>query len=87
VLAIAENRSGLEVLADITNVSMDIHTIRAYPQDVAPGMIGIEDGVQAYESVRGLVLAAAYAVAADRPRAVQPARRPAEVSNFCVRCA
>jgi hypothetical protein len=29
-------------------------------------MIGIEAGVQAYESARGLVLAAAYAVAADR---------------------
>jgi hypothetical protein len=82
VLAIAEDRSELEVLADITNVSMDIHTIRAYPPDEAPGMIGIEDGVQAYESVRGLILAAAYAVAADRPRAVQPARRPAEISRL-----
>jgi hypothetical protein len=82
VLAVAEDRSELEVLADITNVSMDIHTIRAYPQDEAPGMIGIEDGVQAYESVRGLILAAANAVAADRPRAVQPARRPAEVSRL-----
>jgi hypothetical protein len=38
--------------------------------------------VQAFESVRSLVLAAAYAVAADRPRAVQPARRPAEVSKL-----
>jgi hypothetical protein len=31
VLAIAEDRSELEVLADITNVSMDIHTIRRRP--------------------------------------------------------
>jgi hypothetical protein len=32
--------------------------------------------------MRGLVLAAAYAVAGDQPRAVQPARRPAEVSRL-----
>jgi hypothetical protein len=44
VLAIAEDRSELEVLADISNVSMDIHTVRAHPQDEAPGMIGLDDG-------------------------------------------
>jgi hypothetical protein len=86
VLAAAEDRSELEVLGDITSVSMDVHTVRAFPQDNAPGMISLDDGVQAYESLRGLVVAAAYAVGADRPRAVQPARKSAEVLNSCVRC-
>jgi hypothetical protein len=82
VLAAAEDRSELEVLGDITSVSMDVHTVRAFPQDNAPGMISLDDGVQAYESLRGLVVAAAYAGGADHPRAVQPARKSAEVLKF-----
>jgi hypothetical protein len=79
VLAVTEDRSELAVLSDITTVSMDVHTVRAFPPDNAPGMIGLADGVQAYESVRNLVVAAAYAVSAEEPRAVQPARKSAEV--------
>ncbi|MGX6602713.1 hypothetical protein ACWKSP_11325 [Micromonosporaceae bacterium Da 78-11] len=63
------------MLSDITTVSMDVHSVRTFPPDNAPGMIGLDDGVQAFESVRNLVIAAAYAVSADQPRAVQPARR------------
>jgi hypothetical protein len=76
---VTEDRSELEILGDITNVSMDVHTVRTFPPDNAPGMIGLDDGVQAFESVRNLVIAAAYTVSADRPRAVQPARKSAEV--------
>ncbi|MFD0518242.1 hypothetical protein [Paractinoplanes durhamensis] len=79
VLAVTEDRSELEVLSDISNVSMDVHTIRTFPPDNAPGMIGIEDGVRAFESVRNLVIAAAYVVSVEQPRAVQPARKSAEV--------
>ncbi|MFF5291540.1 hypothetical protein [Paractinoplanes globisporus] len=79
VLGAAEDRSELEVLADITSVSMDVHTVRTFPPDNGPGMIGLDDGVQAFESVRSLVIAAAYAVSAEQPRAVQPARKSAEV--------
>jgi hypothetical protein len=82
VLAVAEDRSELEVLADITDVSMDVHSIRAFPADHRPGLIGLDDGVQAYESLRNLVMAAAYAVSTEQPRAVQPARKPAEVLRF-----
>jgi hypothetical protein len=45
-------------------------------------MIGLDDGVQAYESLRGLVTAAAYSVGAKQPRAVHPARKPAEVLEY-----
>jgi hypothetical protein len=79
VLAVVEDRSELEILGDITSVSMDVHTVRAFPAENSPGMIGLDDGVQAFESVRSLVVAAAYAVSAERPRAVQPARKSAEV--------
>jgi len=82
VLAVVEGRSELEVLQDISNVSMDVHSIRMCPSDTAPGMIGLDDGVQAFESLRNLIVAAAYSVSSDRPRAVQPARKPAEVLKF-----
>lgn len=79
VLAVVEQRSELDVLRDISNVSMDIHSIRTFPADSPPGMIGLEDGVQAFESLRNLILAAAYSVSTEQPKAVQPARKPAEV--------
>ncbi|MDP9798636.1 hypothetical protein J2S43_007148 [Catenuloplanes nepalensis] len=82
VLSIVEDRSELDVLRDMTNVSMDIHTVRTFPVDSPPGMIGLDDGVQALESVRNLVLAAAYSVGAEQQKAVQPARKPAEVLRF-----
>ncbi len=45
-------------------------------------MIGLDDGVQALESVRNLVMAAAYSVRSEQQKAVQPARKPAEVLRF-----
>lgn len=82
VVSVAEGRSELAVLGDITNVSMDVHSVRAFPADSAPGMIGLDDGVQAFDSLRSLVVASAYAVSSDQARAVQPARKPAEVLKF-----
>ena len=82
VLALVEDRSELDVLSDITNVAMDVHSVRAFPADTEPGTIGLDDGVQAFESVRDLMLAAAHAVTADRPQSVQPARKPADVLRF-----
>ena len=82
VVAVAEGRSELDVLQAISNVSMDVHSVRIFPADVAPGMIGLDDGIQAYESLRNLVVAAAYSESTDQPRAVQPARKPAEVLKF-----
>jgi hypothetical protein len=79
VIAVAEGRSELDILHDITNVSMDVHSVRTFPSDSAPGMIALDDGVQAFESLRSLVVAAAYAESADEPRAVQPARKPTDV--------
>ncbi|ROO62406.1 hypothetical protein EDC02_4383 [Micromonospora sp. Llam0] len=82
VLAVVEGRSQLDILADISNVSMDVHTVRAFPAGNVPGTIGLDDGVQAFESLRNVVAAAAYSVRPDQARAVQPARKPAEVLKF-----
>lgn len=82
VLAIAEDRSELDVLSDITSVSMDVHSVRTFPAGTEPGMICLDDGVQVFESVRNLMLAAAHAVSVDRPRTVQPARKSADVLRF-----
>jgi hypothetical protein len=81
-LAIVEGRSELDVLNDISNVSTDVHLVRTFPTDVAAGKIGLDDGVQAYESLRSLIIAAAYSVSVEKPRAVQPARKPNELLRF-----
>lgn len=82
VLSVVEDRSELDVLRDISNVSMDVHSVRTFPVDSPPGMIRLDDGVQALESVRNLVMAAAYSVSSEQQKAVQPARKPAEVLRF-----
>lgn len=81
-LAIAEGRSELDILRTITDVSVDVHTIHLFPADEPPGMIAIEDGVRAYESLRGLVVASAYPIFANQHRAVQPARKPQGLADF-----
>jgi len=78
-LSAVEGRSELDILQDISYVSMDGHYVRAFPAESSPGMIGLEDGVLAYESLRNLFMSAAYSVSSEVPRAVQPARKPAEV--------
>jgi len=82
VLAAAEQRSELEILRSLSDTSMDVHTVRVLAPDQPPGMIGIDDAVLAFESLRGLVSAAAYTVFASEPRAVQPARKPQGLADF-----
>lgn len=81
-LAIAEDRSELDILHAITGVSADVHTVSIFPADEAPGLILLEDGVTAYESLRNLVVASAYPVFANQHRLVQPARKPQELTRF-----
>ena len=81
-LAIVEGRSELDIIERMAQVSTDVHLVRIFPSDETPGMIGLDDGVQAYDSLRSLVTAAAYSVGAKQPRAVQPPRKPAEVLEY-----
>jgi len=81
-LAAFEGRSELDVLRDMSAATWDVHTLRMFPADEPAGMIGMEDGVLAMESLRGLVSAAAYPIFSQRSRAVQPARRPQGLVDF-----
>jgi hypothetical protein len=81
-LAAAEGRSELEVLRAISASTWDVHTISLFPPDAPAGMIAIDDGVSAHESLRGLVSAAAYPVFAGQQRAVQPSRKPQGLIDF-----
>lgn len=82
LLATVENRSELDILRRISESVWDVHTLRLFPADEPAGLIAIEDGVLAYESLRGLVSAAAYPVFSGRQRAVQPARKPQGLTDF-----
>ena len=82
VLAAAEGRSELEVLQQVSGSTWDVHTVSLFPADEPAGMITIEDGVTAYECLRGLIIAAAYPVFAKQQRAVQPARKPQGLTEF-----
>jgi hypothetical protein len=81
VLSIVEDRSELDIWRDMSMVTSDAHYIRAMTHAPA-GTIPIEDGVAAFENARDLLAAAAASVASDRPRAVQPTRKPADVDRF-----
>jgi hypothetical protein len=81
-LAVAEDRSELDILRAITEVADDIHSVSIFPADEPPGLIALEDGVTAYESLRSLVIASAYPVFANQHRVVQPARKPQELIDF-----
>jgi hypothetical protein len=82
ILALVEGRSELDVIEHISRVSTDVHLIRIFPADEAPGTISLDDGVKAYESLRGLVTAAACSTSPRPSRAVQPPRKPAEVLEY-----
>ena len=82
VLAAAEGRSGLEVLRRISESTWDVHAVSLFPPDEPAGMIAIEDGVTAYESLRNLINSAAYPIFARQQRAVQPARKPQGLGDF-----
>jgi hypothetical protein len=81
-LAVVEDRSELDILHAITEVSADIHLVSIFPADEPPGLIALEDGVTAYESLRNLVIASAYPVFANQHRVVQPARKPQGLTEF-----
>jgi hypothetical protein len=82
LLAAAEGKSELEILRQIAESTWDVHTVSLFPPDEPAGMIAIEDGVGAYESLRSLVGAAAYPVFARQQRAVQPSRKPQGLTEF-----
>jgi hypothetical protein len=82
LLAKVEERSELDILREVSESTWDVHTLRLFPADESAGLIGLEDGVLAYECLRSMVSAAAYPVFSRQPRAVQPARKPQGMTEF-----
>lgn len=82
ILAALDNASELDVLRQISETVWDVHTVRIFPADKAPGRISVEDGVTAMESLRTLISAAAYPVFSRQHRAVQPSRKPQGMIDY-----
>ncbi|MFJ5233304.1 hypothetical protein ACIQBJ_25840 [Kitasatospora sp. NPDC088391] len=80
-LATAEGRSSNQIVVEIARSDADVQYVRTRPGG-DPGTTPIEDGVRAFESLRQWVLATAVSASSDRPRLVQPARKPAQALDF-----
>jgi hypothetical protein len=69
-----EDRSQLEVIADVTTTSTDVVRIRTLANGNQAGTIGLEAGVELVRHSREMMLAAACA--AVEPRSRYPSRKP-----------
>jgi hypothetical protein len=81
VLSVVEERSELDVLAELDSASADVPQIVTHPAGPS-GSAPISDGVKAYQSLHSLLLAAACSAASDGQRAVQPSRKPAQALDL-----
>ncbi|GGL15219.1 hypothetical protein [Mangrovihabitans endophyticus] len=82
VLAAVEGRPTPEILRSIGAATWDVHTISLFPGEEEPGLISLEDGVWACESLEALLSAAAYPVFARQDRAVHPSRKLQGLAEF-----
>lgn len=78
-LSIAEDRSELDILRDISTLSFDIQYIRIL-HDSPPGTAPIEDASDALAAAETLLAAAATTV--ENPRLVLPTRRSRRTAEF-----
>lgn len=80
-LSASEERSESKISLEISTSDADVQYIHTDP-DSDPGTTPIDDGVRAFESLRLWVLSSAVTVSVDRPRLVQPARKPTQALDF-----
>ncbi|WP_051712595.1 hypothetical protein [Spirillospora albida] len=76
----AERRPRGQILRDLTTVNVDRNHLRTQPPTPS-GSISVADGAAAYEGVRELLIAGAYAVLSE-PAVRLPNRKPAQVEDF-----
>lgn len=81
-LAVAEDRSEIDVLRAISESSQDVCSVRIFPPNAPAGQIPLDDSVSVYESMRALVVSCAYPVVARRYQLVQPTRKPQELVDY-----
>ena len=80
VLSIAEERSELEVLHDLTIAAVDVVRVRAQSRGAENGSLPIEDGVALVEQARNMMLAAACSAVEPRPQ--YPTRKPTRAVEY-----
>lgn len=80
-LAEAESRPEPEIVRSVTASYVDRHYVRTFP-DAPSGMISLADAVDAFQSVRELLIAAAYAEQTGSSERVLPRRKPRVVEEF-----
>ena len=79
-LEVAEQRSQLDILRDISTTTSDVLRIRLVHGSIENGTLPLEHGVLMVQGARELTLAAACAAA--RPRALYSSRKPQEATNY-----
>lgn len=79
-LEIAEQRSQLEILRDLTTLAADVIRVRALQPDVQDGTIPLDEGVQLVQRAQDMLLAAACA--AVQPKAYFPTRKPSAAVSY-----
>lgn len=72
VLALAEGKSDLDILRQISEAAWDVHRLRMFPRDEPAGLIAMSDGVRAYRSLSSLIEVAAYPVFAGQASGRSP---------------
>ena len=88
-LAIVEDREPFSVLRSVGLAQTDVHQVRLLPEGTAPGTVWLAEGSRAVGSLRDLFVSAAYRATSwlenQRPRPVEPARKPNQVYDFISR--
>ncbi|MFE9473219.1 hypothetical protein ACFYOR_19500 [Streptomyces griseofuscus] len=80
-LSVAEGRSEAKISLEISISDADVQYVHTDPE-ADPGTTPIDEGVRAFESLRQWVLSGAVFASAERPKVVQPARKPARALEF-----
>ncbi|SFC54935.1 hypothetical protein [Streptomyces aidingensis] len=80
-LSAAEGRSESQISLEVSIADADVQYVCTAPE-ADPGTTPIEEGVQAFESLRQWVLSGAVAESAGQVRLVQPARKPTRALEF-----
>ncbi|GAA0366009.1 hypothetical protein [Actinoallomurus spadix] len=83
-LAEAESRPESQIIHSVTASYVDRQYIRTFP-DAPSGMISAADAAEAFQGVRELLIAAAYAEETQRGELVLPRRKPKIVEEFPAR--
>ena len=79
-LSMIEQRSEVEIFADLTTISADVIRVRASEPENADGTVSLVEGVMLVREAMDMMAAAACATVAPKP--LYRARRPQEAADY-----